>query len=226
MGGLSGALVAGGLFSGLGYPGLALLGAFFVLGTAATSYRKHWKEGQGLRDNHKGRRAVQVWANGGVAALCGLLAAGWAHYHVVDSIDQIAAPNTGYPMLRLAAAAALSSATADTLASELGNVWGRRYINIRTFRREQRGVDGAISLEGTLAGLGGSMVIAVLYYFLVQPGWAAAGILLVAGTAGNLADSWLGATLQRRGLLSNDAVNALNTVLAALLCCLLSVAFR
>src|SRR5690349_66621 len=74
LGGLSGALVATALYLGLGYPGLLLLGAFFVLGTLATSYRKKWKEGAGLRDNVHGRRAVQVWANGGVAALCGLVA--------------------------------------------------------------------------------------------------------------------------------------------------------
>jgi uncharacterized membrane protein len=40
--------------------------------------------------------------------------------------------------------------------------------------------------------------------------------LLVAGTAGNLADSVLGATLERRGVLDNNTVNFLNTLTGAL----------
>jgi uncharacterized membrane protein len=45
--------------------------------------------------------------------------------------------------------------------------------------------------------------------------------IVVAGTAGNLADSYLGATLERKQLLSNDAVNFLNTAIAALIAYLL-----
>ncbi|RYZ18834.1 MAG: DUF92 domain-containing protein, partial [Chitinophagaceae bacterium] len=211
-GGLSGAVVAGCLYVGLGYPGLALLGAFFILGTCATSYRKQWKEQTGLRDNHKGRKAVQVWANGGVAALCGLGAAFARQWQYAECM-----PNQSWEaLLQLLAAASLSAATADTLASELGNVWGRRYVNIRTLRADTRGVDGAISFEGTAAGLGGSLVIAVLYYLLSQPSLTLALVLVAAGTFGNLADSWLGATLQRKGTLSNDGVNFLNTLLAAM----------
>ncbi|RYY65793.1 MAG: DUF92 domain-containing protein [Chitinophagaceae bacterium] len=225
MGGLAGVFVAGSLYVGLGYSGLALLGAFFVLGTLATSYRKQWKEGAGLRDNVHGRKAVQVWSNGGVAALCSLLSFWYAPYAPRDGVDMLTGREIGdaYLVFQLMTAAALSSATADTLASELGNVWGRRYINIRTLRRDSRGVDGAISLEGTLAGLAGSTVIALLYFYGVERNTASAGILVLAGTFGNLADSWLGATLQRRGLLSNDAVNALNTLLAAALVLLLEL---
>ena len=219
LGGLSGALVASALYLGLGYPGLLLLGAFFVLGTLATSYRKQWKERAGLRDNLHGRKPVQVWANGGVAALCGLLSFWYEPVFPRIRIDGLTGYGTGDASLvfSLMAAAALCAATADTLASELGNVWGRRYLNIRTLRPDRRGVDGAISLEGTLAGLAGSAIIATLYFYGINRSLASAGILIAAGTFGNLADSWLGATLQRRGLLGNDAVNLLNTLLAALL---------
>ncbi|RYY41320.1 MAG: DUF92 domain-containing protein [Chitinophagaceae bacterium] len=211
-GGAAGAVVAWALYSGLDYPGLALLGLFFILGTLATSYRKKWKEKAGLRDNIVGRRAVQVWANGGVAAVCALgavLTRMWQHGECMPGrhLEQ---------GLQLAAAAALSSATADTLASELGNAWGSRYINIRSLRRDVRGVDGAISLEGSLAGLAGSVLIATIYFFLLKNSLGAALLLVAAGTLGNAADSWLGATLQRRGILNNDAVNFCNTLLAAL----------
>jgi uncharacterized membrane protein len=46
--------------------------------------------------------------------------------------------------------------------------------------------------------------------------------VLLAGAIGNLADSVLGATLERSRYLSNDAVNFLNTLLGALSAGLLS----
>jgi uncharacterized membrane protein len=47
----------------------------------------------------------------------------------------------------------------------------------------------------------------------------------MAGFLGNLADSFLGAALQRRGILNNDWVNFLNTLIAAVSMILLSIAF-
>ena len=41
--------------------------------------------------------------------------------------------------------------------------------------------------------------------------------IVLAGTAGNLADSLLGALFERGGILNNNAVNFLNTLTAALL---------
>jgi uncharacterized membrane protein len=46
--------------------------------------------------------------------------------------------------------------------------------------------------------------------------------IIIGGTIGNWADSLLGATLQRRRLLSNSGVNLLNTIIAALAALLLS----
>ncbi|RYY99707.1 MAG: DUF92 domain-containing protein [Chitinophagaceae bacterium] len=209
-GGACGALVAGGLYAGLGWTGVALLGAFFLLGTGATMWKGAWKGAQGLREGGGGRRrAVQVLANGGAAAMAGILAV---------AFPQQSAPWT------CAAAGALSAATADTLASELGNIYGRNYVNIRTGRPDIRGRDGAVSVEGFLAGAAGSVLLALVFAagFGCSPRllW-----ILVAGSFGNALDSWLGAGPQRRGLLNNDAVNALNTVAAALLAFLLASVF-
>lgn len=196
-----GGLVGLAIFAGAGWAGLGLLVLFFGLGTGASAWRVAEKRRLELAEANKGRRTTgQVLANAGVAAALGLAA--W-HYPA-------AAPLAG-----LMLAGSLGAATADTLSSELGNVYGRRYYNILTGRPDSRGENGVVSLEGTLLGLAGNAVVAGFYCLCY--GWGSAfGWLLVAGTAGNLLDSVLGATLERRGVLGNDAVNALNTLGGAL----------
>ena len=189
------------IYLGAGLTGLALLALFFGLGTAASAWRVADKRRLGLAEANRGRRtAGQVWANAGVAGVLGVLS--WqfpAHA----------------PLGRLLLAGSFAAATADTLASELGNVYGRRYYNILTFRPDQRGLDGVVSAEGTLLGLAGSALLASVY--CLGFGWGPAfWWLLLAGTVGNLSDSVLGATLERRGYLSNNAVNFLNTLIGAL----------
>ena len=189
------------IYLGSGFAGLALLALFFGLGTAASGWRVADKRRLGLAEENRGRRtAGQVVANAGVAGLLSLLA--WRYPPAA-------------PLAHLMLAGSFAAATADTLASELGNVYGRRYYNILTLRPDARGLNGVVSLEGTVLGLAGTVVLAAAY--CLGFGWGPAfGWLLVAGTTGNLADSLLGATLERRGLLSNNAVNFINTLTGAL----------
>jgi uncharacterized protein (TIGR00297 family) len=112
-------------------------------------------------------------------------------------------------------AAGLSSATADTLSSELGNVYGSKFYNIITVKKDTQGLDGVVSIEGTLIGVAGSTVIAAIYalYFGINNNVL---IIIVAGTTGNISDSLLGATLERSRHLNNNAVNFFNTCVAAI----------
>jgi uncharacterized protein (TIGR00297 family) len=197
-----GGLLGMSIFLGAGLPGLGLLALFFGLGSAASGWRVADKRRLGLAEENRGRRRTgQVLANAGVAAGLGLLAWHWP---------------AQAPLVRLMLAGSLAAATADTLSSELGNVYGRRYYNILTFRPDQRGLNGVVSLEGTLLGLAGSAGLALFFCLTLGGGAAAFGWLLLAGTAGNLTDSVLGATLERRGYVGNDTVNFLNTLTGAL----------
>ena len=58
--------------------------------------------------------------------------------------------------------AALAEATADTLASELGEVLGGPPFMITTLRRVAPGTDGAISLAGTVAGTCAAVVVVLV----------------------------------------------------------------
>ncbi|TFF35634.1 DUF92 domain-containing protein [Mucilaginibacter psychrotolerans] len=194
---LTGGLIAIAIFIGAGAMGVALLATFFVLATLATAWKKITKG----KTHPQIRNVAQVLANGGLAALLAVL------IFIMPAYGNL---------LAILLAAALSSATADTLSSELGVVYGRRHYHIITFKPDERGRDGVISLEGTLIGVAGSTAIATVYALFY--GWGNSfWVIIIAGTAGNLFDSVLGATLERRGYLKNDAVNFLNTLFAALI---------
>ncbi|MCB2380504.1 DUF92 domain-containing protein [Hymenobacter sp. BT635] len=205
-GALTGGLLGVLIFLGAGFGGVAQLGLFFGLGSAASAWELSEKRRLGLAEENKGRRtAGQALANAGVAALAGLLAFIFPAHAA---------------LFQLMLAGSFAAATADTLSSELGNVYGRRYYNAWTLRPDTRGLNGVVSLEGTLLGLGGSLLVAIVYS--LGAGWHRGLLwLLVAGTVGNLADSLLGATVERRQWLTNNAVNTVNTAVGALVAGLL-----
>jgi uncharacterized protein (TIGR00297 family) len=203
---LTGGFTGFAVYTGGGLIGFLSLVAFFVLGVLATAHKKSIKASIRAAGPHSEKRnAGQVLANGGVAALCGILA-------VVDEAHE--------QLYVLMLTASLASATADTLSSELGMVYGRKFYNVLSFKKDHRGLDGVVSVEGTLLGAAGAAIIAVIYSLFAGFGnyfW----VIILAGTAGNLADSVLGAMLERRRIINNEVVNFLNTLCAALLALLL-----
>ncbi len=178
--------------------GILMLLSFFLLSIWATAHKKTIKaklHADNLAD--QGRNSGQVLANGGVAGLTAILS-------IIDP------QHTEIYIMMMAAS--LASALADTLSSELRMVYGRRFYHITTFKRETNGLDGVVSLEGLWIGTAGAGIIAVLYAGLNKT----ALIVLFAGILGNLMDSVLGATLERKNLIGNNMVNFLNTLFAAL----------
>lgn len=204
---VTGGVLAVLIYFGVGWPGIYQLGTFFLLGTLATSWQKRSKVQMAFVGENDSRRTTgQVLANGGAAAILGLLG--------------ILFPGEAY-LFRLLMAAAFSSATADTVSSELGNIYGTRFYDILSFGKGLRGADGVISLEGTLFGVAGSLVIAAVHVLTTQFNFDFV-FIIIAGTVGNLADSYLGATLERKGTIGNNAVNFWNTVIAVIVAYLLT----
>ena len=197
---ITGGVLAALIFFGVGWLGIAFMTCFFLLGTLTTSWKKNYKLASGIVKKDDARRNTgQVLANGGVAGVLGALA-------IVFPQHQL--------LFLFLIATSFSAATSDTISSELGTVYGRNFYDILSLKRGVRGENGIISIEGTFFGILGSTFIAAIYsaeYGLDQRSiW-----IVVAGTIGNLADSVLGATLERRNVLGNDAVNLLNTAIAA-----------
>jgi uncharacterized protein (TIGR00297 family) len=196
---VTGVVIAVCIYAGAGLPGLVMLAIFFIGGSAATSWKHETKKRIDPKEDKK-RTPGQVIANGGVAGLCGIGAYAFPGYADV---------------FRLMMAGSLAAATADTLSSELGMIYGRHFYNVLTWKKEPRGENGAISAEGTLTGTAGTLLIAIPYAIAFNEGSHILFIIL-GGTVGNFADSILGAALERRHYIGNNAVNMLNTATGAL----------
>lgn len=207
-GSIAGGFIAMGIFLGGGFMLLGLLLVFFVLGSLVSHWKKFEKQKLGLAQEDDGRRSViHAVSNGGIAGICGLLA--W----LLPSHQDILVAMT---------AGSLAAATSDTLSSELGNVYGKRFFNILTLKTDTRGKDGVISLEGSLAGLTGSLVIALLFYVTHEYSWDACWVF-TGGILGNITDSLLGAGPQKKGWLNNHQVNIGCTLTGALVSLIISI---
>jgi uncharacterized protein (TIGR00297 family) len=199
--GAAAAVILGTVIFGLGGLGWAVLLLTFFISSSVLSRlfrkRKHTLDEKFSKSSR--RDAGQVCANGGIAGGFVLLyvllpgSAGWA-----------------WP----AFAAALAAANADTWATELGVLSRSTPRLITNGKKVERGTSGGVSLAGSLAAVSGSALIAllaILFWHGQIPGFSTSlaavrlspgeqlawfSIITLAGLAGSLFDSFLGATLQ------------------------------
>ncbi len=137
------------VWGSLGWQGYAIVMFYFLFGSAVTRIGFKQKEAEGIAEKRSGQRGPEnVWGSALTAALCALLTL------FVDS--------TWQSLLLLGYVASFSTKLSDTTASEVGKAYGKSTFLITTLKPVPRGTEGAISLEGTLAGIVGSLLIAVL----------------------------------------------------------------
>ena len=205
-GAIAGGCIVFAMFLGSGWLGILALFVFFTAGTFVSQVKKKQKQALQLAQENEGKRTIiNAISNGGMAGVCGIFA--WL------SLDN-------QLLWEVAMLASIASACSDTFSSELGNVYGKRYVSILTFKKDKRGLDGVVSLEGLLAGVLGSFLIAILFGIFRNFGLSFFAIFII-GILGNLSDSVYGATLQRNGSLNNHQVNLLSTFTAGILAILL-----
>jgi uncharacterized protein (TIGR00297 family) len=201
---ISGALVGAGscflLYVCAGPAAFVALITVFALAWATTRLGYPRKQKLGTAERREGRKASQVLANLGVATACA-------------AFSLLSHSRTAF---LLAMTAALSEAAADTVSSEMGQAFADKARLVTTWQAVPAGTDGAVSLIGTLAGVVAAGVVSgVCVLGGLLPIWGL-WISAAAAVLGMIADSFLGAWLERRHLVSNDSVNFLGTLTAAL----------
>jgi uncharacterized protein (TIGR00297 family) len=197
---LGGALVGLVIYACAGGAAWLFLFLTFFVATATSKLGLRRKMLLGIAEERGGRRgAGNAFANCGVAAAAAIAA--------------VSTPFRAQALL--AFTAALTAGGSDTVASEIGKAWGRSTFLVTTLGRVKPGTPGAMSLEGTAAGIVAALGLAAVGSAVGLIPSASLLSIIVAATAGALVESALGATLEGPGILNNDMLNFINTAVAA-----------
>ncbi|MBS3060168.1 MAG: DUF92 domain-containing protein [DPANN group archaeon] len=153
----------------------------FLIITIATKIRYRGQE------RHEVRTIENVLANGGVAVAMAF----FGHF---------------YGFL-----GALSTATADSISSEVGKLGKEKPRMITDLRKfVQKGTNGGVTFFGTTVGLIAAGLIGIMATIILNEPKTII-IAALAGTLGNLADSWFGAVFENKRYLDNAGTNFLAT---------------
>jgi uncharacterized protein (TIGR00297 family) len=201
-GAITGAAIGIVTWLGAGAAGWLMLFATFALAAAATRLGHRRKALLGIAEERGGRRGPgNAIANTGLSA--------WAMLLSLGMFD----PRVAW----LVSVAALTTAASDTVASEVGKAWGRTTWLVAGMRRVAPGTSGAISLEGTAAGAISALLLASAGAALdLIPATAIVAIALAAIIA-SFIEGWLAVAFEASGVLNNDALNFLNSLIGAAL---------
>ncbi|KAJ9529631.1 hypothetical protein QJQ45_014383 [Haematococcus lacustris] len=193
------------VFSAFGPGGYLIVCLYFILGTLVgvwvTKMKLAQKQAEGIAEARSGQRGpASVWGSGIAGVACAL-----------------AALATGsFPLWQVGFVASFASKLSDTVSSEVGKAYGRTTYLVTTFQLVPRGTEGAVSAEGTAAGVLAALLIAGLAWGLGQVSWEGCLIVAAAAVVANLFESYLGAVVQGRVVwLTNDLVNMIQISVAA-----------
>lgn len=193
-----------GLWSFLGLQGWLVCVAYLIMGSLVTKVKMKEKEALGIAEKRGGARGPEnVWGAAATAMMCALLTG--------------VLPAFAEPLL-VGYVASLTTKLSDTFGSEIGKAYGKTTYLSTTFKRVPPGTEGAVSLEGTLAGVGGSLLLVAVARLLnvLPPGAPAAVSCVVAAFVATTAESIIGATFQSTvPWLTNELVNLVNTLIGA-----------
>jgi uncharacterized protein (TIGR00297 family) len=200
------------------WPMYVALLAFFAIGSGATKLGYRRKAAAGLAQEKGGRRSFShAFSNVGVAAICALAWSRYSrsHWPIDESV-----------IVYLMGIASLATAAADTTASEVGQLAGKRAFLPLTLRRVPTGTEGAISMEGTMAGLGGGFLVAVagvvafqrLFTRSQEIAWTAIALITAAALAGSYLESIAGSWNRKlTEPVPNGVLNFFNTAVGAVI---------
>ncbi|MEM9805016.1 MAG: TIGR00297 family protein [Cyanobacteria bacterium P01_D01_bin.56] len=210
------------LWGCLSWQAYAVTLVYFAAGSAVTKVGFAEKEAAGIAEERGGVRGPgNVWGSALTAAICALLV--WLTGLTNAVWGSLSAAQLTQ-LLILGFVASLSTKLSDTSATEIGKAYGQRTFLITTLQPVPRGTEGAVSLEGTLAGVVGSLILAVAAWGIGFIPLLGIAICAVAAFVATTLESLIGATIEDKlpGL-THDVVNIINTLIGAVVAIALGI---
>jgi uncharacterized protein (TIGR00297 family) len=183
-----------------------LLLIFLVVSYIVTMWKYSMKDKDGNSEGLVGERGIRNVLANGIIPLMIVIFSG--------VIDDLSSGLAGFLFI-----VSIAIATSDTFASEIGILAKKPRMITNPSKIVEPGMDGAVSLLGNIAAFLGALLIGIGGYFLVtnkftvlgphglEAGIAVIIISVIFGWLGCQFDSYLGATLQKKGMISNNMVN-------------------
>ncbi len=208
------------IWGSLGWSGYAVVVFYFLMGSGVTRIGMAEKQAAGIAEKREGARGPEnVWGSALTAAICAVGV--W----VICLLYPNNPPIENLPfLLMLGYVASFSTKLSDTCASEVGKAYGKRTFLITTLQPVPRGTEGAVSLEGTLAGIVASVAIALLGWTVGLIDLTGIAFCVISAFIATNLESVIGATMQSQfEWLTNEVVNIINTLIGAIAAILLAI---
>ena len=200
------------LWGSLSWQGWISVVIYLLFGSLVTKIGYKFKRQKGIAEKRGGRRGPEnVWGS----AATGLFFAIMVKLNFANLL-----------LYKIGFAASFSAKLADTFGSEIGKRFGRNTYLITSFKKVDRGTEGGVSLEGTIASAVGAIfmssimlscsIITTKYQFL---------IVSISGFLATISESIIGAKFQERYKLSNELVNAIQTSISSIIAIFMLISY-
>tara|TARA_B100000965_G_scaffold363785_1_gene346827 strand:- start:3423 stop:4172 length:750 start_codon:yes stop_codon:yes gene_type:complete len=193
------------LLGSVGWKGWISVCVYLLLGTLVTKIGYKNKASRGIAEARGGLRGPEnVW--GSAATGCSL------------AILSCLFPEN-LTLFMVGFASSFTAKLSDTFSSEIGKRFGKRTFLITSLKSVEPGTEGAISIEGSVAGLLGSLIMTVVMINLaIISGLSVAFIVLLSGFLATIIESYIGAVAQNKiNWLTNELVNSIQTSISAMI---------
>ena len=201
------------LLGSIGWNGWISVCVYLLLGTLVTKIGYKNKASRGIAESRGGKRGPEnVWGSAATGCSLAVLSCFWPDYLTLFMV--------GF-------ASSFTAKLSDTFSSEIGKRFGKSTFLITTLKPVLPGTEGAISIEGSVAGFFGSLIMTlVMINFSIISGISVALIVLLSGFLATILESYIGAIAQNKiSWMTNELVNSIQTSLAAIISIYLCLIF-
>ena len=200
------------LWGCLSWQGWSSVVIYLLFGSLVTKIGYKFKRQKGIAEKRGGRRGPENVLG---SAASGLFFALMIKFNFTNLI-----------FYKIGFAASFAAKLADTFGSEIGKRFGRNTYLITSLRKVDRGTEGGISLEGTIASAIGSIFMSSIMIILsIITTYNQFMIVSISGFLATISESIIGAKFQEKYKLSNELVNAIQTSISSIIAIFLLISY-